>query len=87
MQRNIIVGLAILVLLLGAALAFVLLRDPSSRAPVSINTAEENVAEPYHQEMDCIDRLMQNNNLTANEVGPALAQCQGGASGNQSQAQ
>jgi hypothetical protein len=85
MQRNVIAALAVLVFLLASALAFVLLRSPGgapARAPV--NLAEENVVEPYHQEMDCIDRLLESNGLAANEVQPALARCQSGSSGNQS---
>lgn len=88
MQRRIILVLAILFVLLAAALAFVLLRDQPRPVPVSIDAADENASEPYHQEMDCIDRLLQNrNNLNANEVEPALARCQGSGSGNQSQGQ
>jgi len=84
MQRNIMMALVVVILLLSAALAFVLLRGQSAPVPVSINAADENAVEPYRQEMDCIDRLMQNNDLDANEVGPAVARCQGGPSGNQS---
>jgi hypothetical protein len=87
MQRNIIIALAALVLLLTAALAFVLLRGPSDPMPVSITTADENAAEPYHQEMDCIDRLLQRNDLDANEVEPAFTRCKAGASGHQSAGQ
>src|SRR5689334_12870949 len=84
MQRNLIIALAVLVLLLAAALAFVLLRGPSGPAPVSINAADENVGERYHEEMGCIDRLLQRNDLDANQVEAALAGCRGGAAANQS---
>jgi hypothetical protein len=89
MQRRIILVLAILfVLLAAAALAFVLLRDQPRPVPISVDAADENATEPYHQEMDCIDRLLQNrNSLSANEVEPALARCEGRGSGNQSQGQ
>ena len=91
MQRNIVIALAALVLLLAIALAYVVLRGQSggqgAPPPLSVNAAEENVAEPLHDEMDCIDRLLQNNDLNANEVGPALARCQGGTTGNQSNGQ
>ena len=90
MQRNIILGLAALVILLAATLAFVLLRDRSGPAPVAsptINAAEEQAPDPYHREMDCIDRLIQNNTLTANQVEPALANCRSEAAGNRSAAQ
>lgn len=85
MQRRIILVLVILLFLLAAALGFVLLRGQPSPAPVSVDAADENATEPYHQEMNCIDRLLQNrNNLNANEVEPALARCQGASGGNQS---
>jgi hypothetical protein len=42
MQRNIIIALAALVLLLAATLAFVLLLAPSGHEDVSINTAVVN---------------------------------------------
>jgi flagellar basal body-associated protein FliL len=88
MQRNIIVALAVLVLLLALALASVLLpRGESGSAPIAVNAADETAVEPYHQEMDCIDRLLQDNSLGANEVEPALARCQGGGSGTQGNAQ
>ncbi|MDQ1674837.1 MAG: hypothetical protein QOC98_3399 [Frankiaceae bacterium] len=87
MQRNVIFVLALLVLLLAAALAFVLLRGQPGAVPISTNTPDENVVEPYHQEMDCIDRLIQSHNLSANEVEPALASCQSGRPGNQSEGQ
>jgi hypothetical protein len=85
MQRNFILASAVVIFLLAAAVAFLLLRGQPGAGSISINTADENAMEPYHREMDCIDQLMQNNDLTANEVGPALASCQGEAFGNQSQ--
>ena len=84
MQRNIILASAVVILLLAGVLAFLLLRGQPSPAPISINAADENAAEPYHQEMGCIDQVMQNNDLTANEVGPALDRCKGEAFGNHS---
>ena len=88
MQRNIIIALAVLVLLLAGALIFVMAGQQPRAAPIQMNAAEENVSEPYHQEMNCIDRLLQRNDLSANEVEPALARCQGGGgTGNQSVAQ
>jgi hypothetical protein len=84
MQRKIILALAVLALLLAAALALVLLRGQPGPGPISINAADENAIEPYHREMNCIDRVMQNNDLNANEVEPALDRCKGEAFGNQS---
>ena len=84
MQRNLILLLGVLVLLLGAALAFVLVRGPSRPAPIAMNAAEENFADPLHQEMDCIDRLIQRNDLDANQVDASLAGCRGVPVGNQS---
>lgn len=84
MHRQLILILAILVLGLTCVLGYVLLRGPSHPAPISIDAADENAIEPLHQEMDCIDRLLQNHNLNANEVEPGLARCRAEASGNQS---
>jgi hypothetical protein len=76
MQRKIIIALALLCLLLAGVLGFVLLRDPSRPPRISVDETQENVSEPYHQEMDCIDRLMRQRDLSANDVDPALARCQ-----------
>ena len=79
MQRNIIIALLAVILLLAAVLAFVLLRGQPGAAPISVNAAEANATEPYHQEMDCIDRMLRNNELLANQVEAELARCQGAA--------
>jgi hypothetical protein len=76
-RRRLIILFPFLLLAL-AALAIVLItrgRPPSSST--SIGASEENGANPYAGEMDCIDRLMQRNDLDANEVGPALQNCRG----------
>ena len=67
-------------------MAVLLLRgQPVAASPISINAADENAAEPYHQEMNCIDRVMQKDTImNANEVEPALANCRSGASRNAS---
>jgi hypothetical protein len=84
MQRNIIILLAVLVVLLAAALFYLLLlRDQPRNVPIQINAAQENASEPYRQEMDCIDRLLQRNDMEANQVDAELAGCRGGR-GNQS---
>jgi len=81
MQRNVIIILAVLVVLLAAALLYLLLlRDQPRNLPTRMDAAAENAAEPYHQEMDCIDRLLQRNDMEANEVGPALDSCRGSRS-------
>jgi len=85
MQRRIIVALVLLCLLLAGVLGFVLLRDPPRPPRISADDAQENAAEPYHQEMDCIDRLLRQRDLSANDVEPALARCQGSSSAAQGQ--
>jgi cytoskeletal protein RodZ len=84
MQRRIIFVMGAIILLLVGVLAVVLWRGQPRPTPPSVEPADVNAAEPYHREMDCIDRLLQNNNLNANEVEPALARCHGGSAGNQS---
>ena len=85
MQRKVILALVLLLVALAATLAYVLLRGQPQPAPISIDAADEKAIEPLHQEMDCVDRLLENrNDLNANEVQPALARCRTGASGNQS---
>lgn len=84
MQRKVILILVALILLLAATVAILMLRGQPRPVPISIDAAVENSIAPYRQEMDCVDRLLQNRNLTANEVEPALARCRSGASGNQS---
>jgi hypothetical protein len=81
MQRKVIPTLVLLLFVLAAALTFVLLRGQPQATPMSIDAVDENATEPLHQEMNCIDQLLQNrDNLNANEVEPALARCQGVAS-------
>ena len=87
MQRNLIILLAIVVILLGGTLAFLLLRGEPRAGPIGINAADENALEPLHGEMDCIDRLLHRNDLEANQVEAELAGCRGGAPANQSAAQ
>jgi hypothetical protein len=83
MQRNVILVLAALVLLLAATLAFVLLRGQPRPMPISIDAANENASEPYHQEMGCIDRLLQRNDIDANQIQPALDNCRAPGAANQ----
>ena len=80
MQRKIIVVLALLCLILVGLLGFMLLRGEPRPPHISVDDAQENGSEPYRQEMDCIDRLLRQSNLSANDVDPALARCRGGAS-------
>ena len=84
MQRNLVILLGVLVLLLGGTVAFLLLRGQPRPTPIAMNAAEENVADPLQQEMGCIDRLLQRNDLEANQVESALAGCRGGGGENQS---
>jgi hypothetical protein len=84
MQRRIILVLVIALVALAATLAFVLLRGQPRPTPISIEAADGNAIDPLHEEMDCVDRLLENrNDLDANEVQPALARCRGGGSTNQ----
>ena len=46
---------------------------PARPPPISVDAAQENASEPYHQEMNCIDRLLRQRDLSANDVEPALA--------------
>lgn len=75
MQRKILFGFAILISLL--AVAALLSRLPSRPAP-SAAPADENAAEPLLVEMACIDRVLQNRSLKAEEVQPALDRCRRG---------
>jgi len=77
MQRNIIIAFGIIILLLASALAFLLFRGQPSRAPIEVEAAEQGTASPYRQEMECIDRLIQRNDLLANQVEAELAHCRG----------
>ena len=87
MQRGIIVGAVLVFLLLAGVLGFILLRGQPQPPTISVNAADENASEPYHREMDCIDRLLRQHNLSANEVEPALARCHGGGGQDQNLAQ
>jgi hypothetical protein len=77
MQRKIIIVLALLCLVLLGVLGFVLLRGQPGPPRIPVDEAQGNASEPYHQEMDCIDRLLRQRDLNANDVEPALARCQG----------
>jgi len=77
MQRKIIVVVALLCLALAGVLGFLLLRGQPRPPRISVDDAQVNASEPYHQEMNCIDRLLRQRNLSANDVEPALARCQG----------
>lgn len=74
MQRRVLVFLAVIVVALAAAVAAFMLRGPSQR-PVSTAPPDVNATEPYHQEMRCIDGVLQNRALKAEEVQPALDRC------------
>ena len=78
MQRNVVIALALLCLVLAVLALYLLLRAQPGPPRISVDTANENASEPYHQEMDCIDRLLRQRDLSANDVEPALARCQGG---------
>ncbi|MBV9900557.1 MAG: hypothetical protein JOZ90_05610 [Alphaproteobacteria bacterium] len=84
MQRYLILAFAALILVLGGAVIFLLVRGQPAQAPLSIQADTENQANPYAAEMNCIDRLLQRNDLEANEVGLELGNCRGpGAPANQ----
>jgi hypothetical protein len=87
MQRTIILILALLVVLLGGALAYMLLRGAPGPVPVSIE-AGETVPNPYRAEMACIDRVLQRHDMDRNEVQPAMDDCRAsGQPGNRSAGQ
>jgi hypothetical protein len=75
-QRKILLVLAILVpvLLVAAALLW---QRPLRPAPAA-GPPDENAAEPLVAEMACIDRVLQNRSLKAEEVQPALDRCRSG---------
>jgi hypothetical protein len=86
MQRTIILVLAVLVLLLGGALAYVLLRGPPGAVPVSIEAGA--APNPYRAEMECIDRVLQRHDMDSNQVQPAMDDCRAsGQPGNRSAGQ
>lgn len=87
MQRRVLVFLAIIVVTLAAAVAALMLRGPFY-PPVSTAPPDENATEPYHKEVECIDRVLQNRALKAEDVQPALDRCRDASwGGNQSREQ
>lgn len=88
MQRTIIFILAVLVLMLGGTLAFVLLRGEPSPVPVSIDAGAGAPPNPYRAEMDCIDQVLRRHDMDANQVQPAMDDCRAsGQPGNRSSGQ
>jgi hypothetical protein len=88
MQRTIILVLALFVLLLGGALAYVLLRGAPGPVPVSVEAGDEAATNPYRAEMECIDRVLQRHDMEANQVQPAMDNCRAsGQPGNRSAGQ
>ena len=76
-QRRLIILFPFLLLVLAAVAIVLLTSGRTSRAPATFEAVEENAANPYTAEMDCIDQLMQRNDLAPEEVGPALQNCRG----------
>jgi hypothetical protein len=82
----VLIVLAVIVAALAAAVAAFMLRGPSY--PAVSTEPDVNATEPYHKEMRCIDRVVQNRALKAEEVQPALDRCRAaGWGGNQSSEQ
>jgi len=80
----VLVVLAVIVVALGAAVAAFMLRG-SSYPPVSTADPDVNAIDPLHQEMRCIDGVLQNRVLKVEQVQPALDRCRGtDPGGNQS---
>lgn len=79
MHRILVIVFGAVVLLLGGAVVYLLNQGRAPVQPVEINEAEVDAVNPYRQEMECIDRLMQQNDLQANQVDLGLAGCRGGA--------
>jgi hypothetical protein len=88
MQRKLAIPLIGLLLLLAVAVAFLAIRGRPSPPPILLDEAGGNATNPYQAELDCIDRVIQRNDMDANEVQPALATCRGaGGPGNESMEQ
>jgi hypothetical protein len=88
MQRTIILVLAVLVLLLGGALAYMLLRGASGPVPVSIEAGGETAPNLYRAEMACIDRVLQRHDMDSNQAQAAMDDCRAsGQPGNRSAGQ
>ena len=80
MQRRVLVLLAVIVVALAAAVAAFMLRGPFYPA-VSTAPPNENATDPYYQEVECIDRVLQNRALKAEDVQSALDRCRAASSG------
>jgi len=75
-----IVGAAVIAAALAAGGAAFMLRGPSY-PPVSTAEPDMNAVEPYHVEMRCIDGVLRNRALKAEQVRPALDRCRAASLG------
>ena len=82
MPRRAVLALGILALLFAGAIMLALF-CPRAEAPrISLNAVDENAVDPLRTEMACIDGVISNHQLNANEVQPRLDACRGSSSGN-----
>ena len=76
MQRKLIIVLIGIIFVLAGVTAILFLRgQPGSPSRIVLNEAGGNEANPYQAELDCIDRVIERNDMDANEVQPAMANC------------
>ena len=68
-----LIAVLVLFLLVAVLLLLLPLRAPSP-AP-NLGLPEGNAVDPVRTEIDCIDRVLANGNLTSEEVQPALDRC------------
>lgn len=73
------IGIAILVAVaMAIGIGFTAWRLSNPQRPASIlNVAEENAANPYAAELVCVDQVLADNRLAANQVETRLAACRG----------
>ena len=80
-QRILVVAFAVVLLLLGGTAAFLYARRQPPPPSITRNEADDaNAANPYVAEMGCIDRVLQRNDMDANQVQPALENCRASGS-------
>ena len=80
-QRNLVIAVVALLLLLAGVALLLLVRGRPPAPAVSVDAGQENAADPYAAEMNCLGQLAQRNDLDANQVGPAMEHCRGPEAG------
>ena len=79
-QRRVLIVLAVILAALAAGGMAFMLRGPSY-PPVSTAEPDMNAIEPYQVEMRCIDGVLRNRALKAEQVQPALDRCRAASLG------